>query len=93
MIENNVRPVHRIAIYEAVKAAGSFAWDENASDRAKRLLRIIPQDRQSITANTIWPDYRLQRLQPSVVEGPDTQVAPCFCARDDMSVEDALKKQ
>ena len=66
---------------------------ENASDRAKRLLRIIPQDRQSITANTIWPDYQLQLLQPSVVEGPDTQVAPGFCARDDMSVEDALKKQ
>ena len=92
MIENNVRAVHRVAIYEAVKAAGSFAWDENASDRAKRLIRIIPPDHQSIGANTIWPDYRLQLFQQGIIERPDSQIPAGFCARGDMSVEDALKK-
>lgn len=92
MIENNVRPVHRTAIYEAVKAAGSFAWEENASDRAKRLIRILPPDHQNISANTLWPDYRLHLLEEGVVEGPDTQVPAGFCARGDMSVGDALGK-
>lgn len=92
MIENKVRDFHRIAIYEAVKAAGSFAWDENARERAGRLLRIIPPDRLRIGANTLWPDYRLQLAQQGVVEGPDTPVPPGFCARGDMSIGDALGK-
>jgi Protein of unknown function (DUF1353) len=92
MIENNVRAVHRLAIYEAVKAAGRFAWEANASDRAKRLLRILPPEHQSISATTLWPDYRLHLLEQGVAEGPDTQVPPGFCARGDMSVDDALRK-
>ena len=92
MIENKVRDFHRIAIYEAVKAAGSFAWDENARERAGRLLRIIPPDRLRIGANTLWPDYRLQLVQQGVVDGPDTPVPAGFCARGDMSVGDALGK-
>jgi hypothetical protein len=92
MFENNVRAVHRLAIYEAVKAAGSFAWDENARDRAKHLIRIIPPEPLRIDANTLWPEYRLQLLRQGVVEGPDTQVPPGFCARGDMSVGDALGK-
>ncbi len=92
MIENKVRDLHRIAIYEAVKAAGSFAWDENARERAGRLLRIIPPDRLRIGANTLWPDYRLQLVQQGVVDGPDAPVPAGFCARGDMSVGDALGK-
>lgn len=92
MIENKVRDLHRIAIYEAVKAAGSFAWDENARERAGRLLRIIPPDRLRIGANTLWPHYRLQLVQQGVVDGPDAPVPAGFCARGDMSVGDALGK-
>ena len=92
MIENNVQPVHRVAIYEAVKAAGRFAWDANARDRTQRLMRILPPEHQHISANTLWPDYRLQLLQQGVGEGPDTQVPPGFCARGSMSVNDALRK-
>lgn len=92
MIENKVRDFHRIAIYEAVKAAGSFAWDENARERAGRLLRIIPPDRLRVGANTLWPEYRLQLVQQGVVDGPDTPIPVGFCARGDMSVSDALGK-
>jgi hypothetical protein len=92
MLENKVRDFHRIAIYDAVKAAGGFAWDENARDRAGGLLRIIPPDRLRIGANTLWPDYRLQLFRQGVVDGPDTPVPATFCARGDMSVGDALEK-
>jgi hypothetical protein len=92
MIEHKVRDFHRIAIHEAVKAAGSFAWDDNAHERAARLPRILPPDRMRISANTLWPDYRLQLVQQGVADGPDTPVPAAFCARGDMSVDDALRK-
>lgn len=90
MTENKVRDFHRIAIYDAVKAAGSFAWDDNARERARGLLRIIPSDRLKIDANTLWPEYRLQLAQQGVVDAPDTPIPAGFCARGDMSVSDAL---
>jgi hypothetical protein len=92
MIEHKVRDFHRIAIYEAVKAAGGFAWDDNARERAARLPRILPPDRMTIGANTLWPDYRLQLVRQGVVDGPDSPVPTGFCARGDMSVDDALAK-
>jgi hypothetical protein len=92
MLENKVGDFHRVALYEAVKAAGSFAWDENTRERTARVLRIIPADRLRIPSNTLWPVYRRQLAQQGVVDGPDTAVAPGFCARADMSISDALAK-
>ena len=92
MIENRVSDLHRIAIYEAVKAAGRFAWDSNARERAAHLLRIIPSDRLRIGANTLWPEYRIQLSRQGVIDGPDTVIPTSFCARGDMSVNDALQK-
>ena len=48
MIENEVSDVHRFAIYNAVRAAGSFAWDTNAEEREAELIRIIPENRLTI---------------------------------------------
>lgn len=90
MIENKVADVHRIAIHAAVRAAGSFAWDDNARERAARLLRILPKEQMTITASTLWPDYRRELTQKGVVDGPDTEVPAAFCVRADMSVTDAL---
>ena len=90
MIENEVADVHRIAIHTAVRAAGSFAWDENAKERAAKLIRILPADRMKIGAATLWPQYRRELAHHAVVEGPDAPVAPAFCARGDMAVSDAL---
>jgi hypothetical protein len=92
MIENKVDDFHRIAIYSAVRAAGSFAWDANARERAAKLPRIIPPDHLAIGANTLWPEYRKQLAQQGVVDGPDTPIPASFCARGSMSVEDALRK-
>jgi len=91
MIENKVPSVHRTAIYNAVRAAGSLAWADNARERSAHLLRIIPEDRLGIRANTVWPEYRRQLVREGVVDGPDMPIAKGFCARGDMAVEDALQ--
>jgi hypothetical protein len=44
----------------------------------------------TITAATLWPDYRRQLRQEGVAEGPDTNVSAAFCARADMPLDDAL---
>ena len=44
MIENQVREVHRVAIHDAVRIAGGFAWADNARERAEG-LRAHPAGR------------------------------------------------
>jgi hypothetical protein len=90
MIENKVADVHRIAIHSAVRAAGSFAWDGNAKERAAKMIRILPADRMTIGAATLWPQYRRELALQGIVDAADTPVAAAFCARGDMSVSDAL---
>jgi hypothetical protein len=92
MIEQNVSLVHRTAIYQAVSAAGSFAWDGNAKERAANLLRIIPADHFDIPFNTSWATYRAQLMKQSVPAGPDGSVSAGLCARGDMPVDVALSQ-
>jgi hypothetical protein len=91
MIENKVSTVHRVAIYEAVRAAGSFAWADNTRERSTHVLRIIPENRLGIRANTVWPEYRQQLVQEGAVDGPDTKISKEFCSRGDMDVKAALE--
>ena len=91
MIENKVADVHRFPIHAAVRAAGSFAWDDNAKERAANLVRILPKDRMTITAATLWPDYRLKLAQDGVTNGPDNDVPAAFCARGSMGITEALE--
>ena len=90
MIENQVRDLHRVAIHDAVRIAGGFAWSDNARERAAGLVRILPADRQQVPVNTSWPDWRARLKAEGVADGPDTPVAPGFCARADLPVEQAL---
>jgi len=92
MIENQVREVHRVAIHDAVRIAGGFAWSDNARERADGFVRILPADRQQVPVNTSWPQWRQRLKSDAVAEGPDTPVAPAFCARADMAVDDALTR-
>ena len=92
MIENQVSDLHRVAIHNAVRAAGGFAWDDNARERAARLPRILPEDRLTVEANTTWPEYRQRLFDQGVVDGPDTTVPAAFCARADLPVSEALGK-
>ena len=92
MIENKVGALHQRAIHGAVAVAGGFAWDDNTRERANALVRILPADRQDITADTLWPAYRLALKLAGVVEVPHAEVAAGFCARGDMTTEDALRR-
>ena len=92
MIENEVKEVHRVAIHDAVRIAGGFAWDDNARERASGLIRILPADRQRVPTGLSWPEYRLMLKSQGVGEGPDTAIAPAFCARADLSVDEALTR-
>jgi hypothetical protein len=90
MIENEVREVHRVAIHDAVRIAGGFAWSDNARDRADGFVRILPADRQQVPVNTSWPQWRARLKAEGVAEPADAPVAPGFCARADLPVEQAL---
>lgn len=90
MIENEVSEFHQLAIYNAVRAAGSFAWDDNREEREAHLIRIIPSDHQAIPRNTLWSGYREQLMRDGVVDGPNGTITTKFCARGDMSVNKAL---
>jgi hypothetical protein len=93
MIENKVKVVHRVAIYDSVKAAGSFAWDANARERAKHRPRIIPESRLDIQANVVWPEYQEQLIREGVAENilSTYPVDKRVCARADMPVKAALE--
>ena len=92
MIENKVGAVHQRAIHGAVSIAGSFAWDGNTREQQDGLVRILPVDRQRILASTFWPELRQELSAAGVVEPPHQPIAQSFCARGDMSVEDALSR-
>jgi len=90
MIENKVKDRHRFAIHNAVRIAGGFAWDTNAEERVAKLIRIIPEDSLPVPLNMLWPKYRKQLEAEGVEDGPDNVVSADFCARGDMTTEDAL---
>jgi len=90
MIEHAVPDSSRLPIYQAVHLLGGFAWDQNARDRQAGLVRVLPADRQKITANTYWPSLQRQLLGQRVRNGPEMAIPAAFCTRGDMSVADAL---
>ena len=90
MIENQVPQTDQAAIYGAVRAAGGFAWDQNARERKAGQLRILPERHINIVARTLWPTYRAQLMLKGIMNGPDTTIPSGFCARGSMSIKDAL---
>jgi hypothetical protein len=92
MIENEVREIHRFAIHDAVRIAGGFAWNDNARDRADGFVRILPADRQSVPVNTSWLQWRARLKSVGVTEGLPEPVAGGFCARADMTIDEALTR-
>jgi hypothetical protein len=92
MIENDVSEVHRVPIFEVVRAAGGFAWEGNAREREAKRVRILPPDRMRVPTNMTWPDYQRRLGEQGVVDGPDTTVPAGFCARADLPVDEALNR-
>jgi uncharacterized protein DUF1353 len=90
MTEHNVSNAHRAAIYDAVRAAGQFAWAANARDRTQNFLRVIPADKMNIPSLTYWPDYRAKLMRDGAVNPTMIPIPARFCARGSMSVHRAL---
>jgi hypothetical protein len=93
MIENKVPDLQRVAIYAAVRAAGAFAWKANAADRVAKLVRVIPPERMNIGPNRLWPDYQRELLKAGIIDEPLAVISSSFCARGDLSTDDALATQ
>jgi hypothetical protein len=91
MMENKVSSTERMAMYQAVRAAGEFAWTSNARERATGLIRILPENRMRIPTLTTWPDYRQVPLKVPVADGPSANIAAAFCQRGSISIEQALQ--
>ena len=90
MIENQVPLIDQTAIHGAVRAAGGFAWDQNARERRARQIRILPESHINIVARTLWPQYRAELMGKGIMDGPETSIPSAFCARGSMSIKDAL---
>lgn len=90
MIENKVPGPQRLAIYAAVRAAGSFAWEANTKDRSAKLVRILPPERMDVGPNKLWPDYQRELSKAGVVDAPSTAITQSFCARGDQATNEAL---
>ncbi len=90
MIEDKVGTAHRVAIYDAVRAAGRFAWADNAREHSQHLLRVIPADYLHIPTLTSWNQYRAQLMRNGVADAPSLTIPASFCARGSMPTKTAL---
>jgi hypothetical protein len=90
MIEHKVGTLHRVAIYDAVRAAGRFAWADNAHEHSQHQLRIIPAAYLQIPADTTWEQYRQRLMRNGVFDPPSLPIPPGFCARGSMPSKTAL---
>jgi hypothetical protein len=91
MIENRVTRKQQTAIYNAVRAAGSFAWESNRRERKRGLVRIIPESRLNIPPLTDWRSYQARMRAEGVTDGPRMAIDRRLCKRGDMSVQAALR--
>jgi len=58
MKESNVDAGQRIAIYEGVRLGGSQPWLNNADERQRGLVRIVPETALNFGPEVVWRDYR-----------------------------------
>lgn len=91
MMENKVPVRDRTAIYGAVRAAGAFAWDQNARERKAQQIRILPETHINIGALILWPTYRQELMTKGILDGPATSIPSGFCARGSMTTKAALE--
>ena len=82
MQESTVGFAERQAIYAGVRAGGQPAWDDNATTRAKGMLRTVPtQFINQVQPLDTWPDFRARLIKQDVREPPRPNgPPPAYCA-------------
>jgi hypothetical protein len=78
MKESSVDTGQRIAIYEGVRLGGGQPWLNNADERQRGMLRILPEAALSFGPEVVWRDYR-PTVTPSVVSELGVAEAPAYC--------------
>jgi hypothetical protein len=78
MKESSVDTGQRIAIYEGVRLGGGQPWLNNADERQKGMIRIVPEAALGFGPEVVWRDYR-STLPPSVVTEIELVAAPAYC--------------
>lgn len=91
MIENRVATAQRVAIYAAVRAVGSFAWDSDRAERQRGMVHLLPESRLNVPPLADWQAYQATMKVDGIVDAPYAPISPGFCHRGDMSVEGALQ--
>jgi hypothetical protein len=79
MKESKVGAFDAAVIYEGVHVGGKSAWKQNASERRKKQIRVLPPDwREPEDPNMNWPAYRRLASDAGVVDRtPDDDRAYC----------------
>jgi hypothetical protein len=88
MIESKVPIEERVAIYEAVRAGGAFAWRTNQEERKVGLPRIIPNGLPDIEPLDVWSSYRHKLYVWGARPEPWPAETPAYCAADEKNLAD-----
>ena len=78
MKESSVDAGQRIAIYEGVRLGGGKPWLNNADERQRGLIRIVPEAALSFGPEVVWRDYR-STLVPSGLTELAAAESPAYC--------------
>jgi hypothetical protein len=77
MKESRVDTGQRVAIYEGVRLGGGQPWLNNADERQKGLVRVLPEASLDFGPEVLWRDYRTT-LVPGVATDSEA-VPPAYC--------------
>jgi hypothetical protein len=78
MKESRVDTGQRIAIYEGVRLGGSQPWLNNADERQRGMIRVVPEAALGFGPEVVWRDYR-STLAPSAVTELGVVEPPAYC--------------
>ncbi len=77
MKESSVDAGQRIAIYEGVRIGGGQPWLNNADERQRGLIRVLPETSLDFGPEVLWRDYRA--TFPPVVITESAATPPDYC--------------
>lgn len=78
MKESRVDTAQRVAIYEGVRLGGGQPSLNNADEKGRGLVRVVPETFLDFGPEVLWRDYRTV-LAPGAVTTSDAAETPAYC--------------
>lgn len=78
MKESRVDTGQRVAVYDGVRVGGGQPWLNNADERKRGLVRVVPEASLDFGPEVLWRDYRTT-LAGSVAPEPAVAEPPAYC--------------